>query len=302
MKPAPRQSESTLRAKAERAAGGLPPLLLEADHVAGAVLAGVHGRRRAGSGETFWQFRPYSQGDTVSMIDWRQSARATDRLYVRQQEWEVAASAWIWRDAASRLNYACTEEISTKRHRADVLATSLCILLASAGERIGLAGAPGRPFMGRRAAERFARALLSGEPAAGDDGLPPVPVEGEPKPYILFSDFFLPPEALAARLKLLAGARLKGHLVQIIDPSEEDYPFSGRTEFLPAALGESPLLFGDAAAVASDYRRLFRAHQTWLQEQCSHLGWSFSVHRTDQPPEPTLIALYQHLAGEAQLS
>ena len=81
--------------QAENLADLLPPLLIEADRVAQAVIQGVHGRRRAGVGETFWQFRAYDQGDAASRIDWRQSAR-TDKLFVREREWEAAQSAYIW--------------------------------------------------------------------------------------------------------------------------------------------------------------------------------------------------------------
>jgi uncharacterized protein (DUF58 family) len=70
------------RNKAEHLADALPPLLVEADRVAHTIAQGLHGRRRAGMGEAFWQFRRYRQGDMATSIDWRKSARS-DRLYVR---------------------------------------------------------------------------------------------------------------------------------------------------------------------------------------------------------------------------
>lgn len=296
--PSPKQSADYLRANAEKLASGLPPLLLEASQVAGTVLAGVHGRRRAGAGETFWQFRPFVQGDTSSMIDWRQSARATDRLYVREREWEIAASAWLWCDPSNRLDYAASPAHHTKRQRSQMLATALCMVLADAGERIGLAQKNGQNqlFMGRHAAEKFAQTLLHQK--AEDNALPPILPEGPPRPFVMLSDFFLPLNILEKRLKALASARLQGHLVQIIDPSEEDFPFQGRTEFLPTQNSAKAVLFGDAASVAQDYRTLFQAHRAHLKDLCAHFGWTLHLHRTDQPGETTLIALYQALAQE----
>src|SRR5262249_30048253 len=78
-----------LRDRAGEAAAVLPPLLVAAERVAVTVAQGVHGRRRVGQGETFWQFRHYESGDAAARIDWRESAKS-QRLYVRETEWEAA--------------------------------------------------------------------------------------------------------------------------------------------------------------------------------------------------------------------
>ena len=148
-----------VRHEAEKAAAQFPAMLLEAERIAQSVSAGLHGRRRAGPGETFWQHRPYAFGDSVSSIDWRQSARASSRLYVRQNEWEAAAAAYLWRDPSHSLDYASHKDWPTKRRRADILLTALTILLSQAGERIGLLADARRPFQGRTAPERMLEAL-----------------------------------------------------------------------------------------------------------------------------------------------
>src|SRR5256714_10721107 len=91
-----RASSDALRDRAEQAAAVLPPLLVAAERVAVTVAQGVHGRRRVGQGETFWQFRQYQPGDAAARIDWRESAKS-QRLYVRETEWEAAQSVWLWR-------------------------------------------------------------------------------------------------------------------------------------------------------------------------------------------------------------
>src|SRR3546814_6131026 len=80
-----------LRHRAEQLAATLPPLLVAAERVAATVAQGVHGRRRVGQGETFWQYRHYDFGDQPQSIDWRQSAKS-DMVFVRQMEWEAAQS------------------------------------------------------------------------------------------------------------------------------------------------------------------------------------------------------------------
>ena len=61
--------------EAKGIAAGLPDLLVEARRVASTVLAGWHGRRVAGPGETFWQYRPFTPGEAAATVDWRRSAR-----------------------------------------------------------------------------------------------------------------------------------------------------------------------------------------------------------------------------------
>src|SRR5829696_5282745 len=75
----------------------MPRLVLESRRIAATVIHGLHGRRRAGSGENFWQFRRFVFGEPARRVDWRRSAR-DEHLYVREQEWEAAHTVWIWPD------------------------------------------------------------------------------------------------------------------------------------------------------------------------------------------------------------
>ena len=79
---------ASLHDRAESLAGNLPDLMIAADRVAATVSQGVHGRRRVGQGETFWQFRRYQWGDPVQKIDWRRSAKS-DPVYLRETEWDL---------------------------------------------------------------------------------------------------------------------------------------------------------------------------------------------------------------------
>ena len=71
------------REEAERLGAALPPLLVEAERLTSGVWLGVHGRRKAGMGETFWQFRRYRVEDPATSVDWRQSAKS-QHLFVRE--------------------------------------------------------------------------------------------------------------------------------------------------------------------------------------------------------------------------
>ncbi|WP_411818897.1 DUF58 domain-containing protein [Hyphococcus formosus] len=281
---------------AEDAAAHFPALLLEAERIAHSVAVGLHGRRRAGPGETFWQHRPYGFGDPVSSIDWRQSARAADRLYVRQNEWEAAAAAYFWRDGSQSLNFAYNRHTPTKRERADILITALTILLSQAGERIGLISdrTHRRPFQGRTAPERMLEALEIGRFADHSD-IPTTNSLPAGTRTVFVSDFFAPLETVERSVAAFANSGAKGILLQICDPSEEDFPFEGRVEFRDLE-SDARLTFGDTTALQSSYKEKFNLHREGLVSIARKYGWTFTAHRTDYPPQTVLLSMFTALA------
>ena len=108
-------------AESRSLAARLPGLLVEAREVAGAVAAGWHGRRQAGIGEDFWQFRPFESGEPVRGIDWRRSARG-DTLYVREHERQNAHTVWLAVDVSASMAFRSDGAAASKCDRAVVLA------------------------------------------------------------------------------------------------------------------------------------------------------------------------------------
>jgi uncharacterized protein (DUF58 family) len=282
-----------LRQRAETLADRLPPLLVAAERVAATVAQGVHGRRRVGVGETFWQFRPYQAGDSTMRIDWRQSARS-QQLFLREQEWEAAESVWLWRDRSPSMDYRSPGAERTKLDRAVLLVLALASLLTRAGERVALLGAGGgRPIGGRAGIEALCRGLLA--PFADDGSLP----TAEPLPrharLVLIGDFLAPLDELRARLRDYVAMGVRGHLLQVLDPAEETLPFAGRVRF-EGPEDEGNTLIGNVGGVRAAYTERLEAHRAALRDLARSLGWTYAPHRTDHPPEPALLALYVALA------
>lgn len=296
VKPRASASSEEIRHRAEAAAAAFPPLLIEAERIAQTVAAGLHGRRRSGPGETFWQHRPYAFGDPVSAIDWRQSARVADRLYVRQNEWDAAAAVWIWRDPSRSLDYTSMKDHPTKRYRADILAVALASLLARAGERIGVISSEPRVFHGRNAAARYLEAL--GVAAFDEDASSPPSFPASSHARVVFiGDFFTDMEKISAAAARAAALGAKGVFLQVTDAAEETFPFKGRTEFSNPE-NRDRLIFGDAGALKENYLREFSAHRARLIDLCNRFGWIFIAHRTDKPAGEALLALFSALADQ----
>jgi uncharacterized protein (DUF58 family) len=284
---------NALREQAETLAASLPPLLAASERLAAAVSLGVHGRRKSGMGETFWQFRRYRAEDASTAVDWRQSAKS-QHLFVREREWEASEAVWLWRDGSANMRFKSDYSKVTKIDRATVLALALGSLLVRGGERIALFGDGHLPATGRTTLRRIAHALAELPPS--DAALPPDAPIGKNAQFVWLSDFLSPLGELESAMRRLARSGLTGHLVHIIDPAEEDFPFAGRTRFESVAGGESEL-FGRAEIVQQPYRARFKAHNEAVSALARRLGWSYLTHRTDKGPETALVALYADLGG-----
>jgi Uncharacterized conserved protein (some members contain a von Willebrand factor type A (vWA) domain) len=288
-----------LLAAGDRLAGTLPPLLVAADRVAATVWQGVHGRRRVGQGDAFWQFRTYHPGDAPQRIDWRQSAKS-DQVYVRQSEWEAVQSVWLWRDASASMAYRSRRPLPTKGERADLITVALAALLARAGEHFALltegAGRGEPPATGRPALLRLAAALTAPAPAQAASGsVPPGAALPRYARVVLVGDWLAPLDESGAMIERLTATGVRGHLVQVLDPAEETLPFSGRVQF-EGCEGEGRLLLGRVEALRDAYRARLLAHRERLQDIVRTFGWTLLVHHTDQSPAPALLALYAALA------
>lgn len=285
-----------LRHRAETHASAFPALLAEAEHLAATVMLGEHGRRRAGMGDEFWQYRPAENGDGLRAIDWRRSARG-DAHFVRQKEWQAAQSVMFWVDDALSMTFSGGPDRPTKGHRARVLALSLCVLLNRGGERFGLAnrGTPPRSGEGHlgRMATHLMDAAYSGENDI-DYGTPNARVLPAGSRAVFLSDFFGNPEPVARELTKATDRGVKGALIQILDPDEEAFPYDGRTVFETMS-GTVKFETLKAGKLKDDYLGRLTERKAYLQELCRATGWRYLCHHSDRPAVSALMWAYRAL-------
>ena len=272
---------------AESLGAALPPLVVQAERVAATVMQGVHGRRRSGQGDAFWQFRPYLPGDAAARVDWRQSAKS-DRLYVRETEWEAAQTVALWCQGGPGMAWRSGRELPGKRMRAELLLLALASLLLRGGERVRLFGLPGA-FAGRGALAQLAEALPRQAERPED---PRIPRHAR---AVLAGDFLAPLAETRAQVTALAARSVRGHMLQVLDPAEETLPFSGRIRFEGVGSAEQALV-PRVEGVRALYEERLARHRDGLRAITAASGWSFATHRTDHPPEAALLALHRRLA------
>lgn len=285
---------SALRHDAQALAGALPALLAEADQLAGALALGEHGRKRAGQGADFWQYRPAVPGDTLSAIDWRRSARS-DAPFVREREWQGAQGVTFWVDQSRSMQFQGAPAYPSKAGRAAVLALALASLLLKGGERIALEGA-GPARSGRAQIAPFARALLAPQPA--EYGAPTLTGAAPHGRAVILSDFLGDLAPLQAALAGASDRGLRGIVMQVLDPVEEAFPFAGRTLFRSMG-GGTALETQDAGDLRARYLARLAARKAELAQLAGALGWHFMTHHTGGPALPALLWARAALGGDA---
>ena len=297
MAPRPQTSQG-LAAKASGAEAlgqTLPPLLLAAERVAATVAQGVHGRRRTGRGDSFWQYRPFAEGDSADRIDWRQSARS-DRLFVRETEWEAAQTAYLWVADGAAMRWH-SPAAPAKRERAVLLALALAALLLRGGEYVRLLGAAPHPASGRLALPAIA-ALLDQAEMREQPLPPPLPVPRHAH-VILIGDFLEPLDHVQSAVTGFAGLPVTGHILQILDPAEAELPFRGRVRFQGLGSGQASgsILVPKVENIRAEYQKRLQAQIAGLSAIAGAAGWKAGLHRTDHAPNTALLALYEALAN-----
>jgi len=270
----------------------LPRLILESRRIAATVIHGLHGRRRAGPGENFWQYRHFLSGEPSRMVDWRRSAR-DDQLYVREQEWEAAHTVWIWPDRSPSMVFRSAMAQESKLDRCLVVAFALAEVLVQAGERVGMPGLM-RPTGSRNVLDKMANAVV--HDVTERSSLPAAFAPSSLSEIVVVSDFWSPIAEVRKTLAQLSSAGSHGHTIQIVDPAEETFPYTGRIEFIePEGAGE--ITVGRAEAWKSEYEARVARHRAEIRAQTDKLGWSFIIHRTDNPATELLLALHARMGA-----
>ena len=232
-------------------AASLPRLVLEARRIAANVIHGMHGRRRAGAGESFWQYRRFVSGEPSQRVDWRRSAR-DDHLYVREQEWEAAHTVWIWADRSPSMAFASKGARDSKL-------------------------------------DKMAQAILHDD--AARLSLPPSFVPSALAEIVVLSDFWSPIAEIRSMLAGLSASGAHGTLMQIVDPAEETFPYSGRIEFVEPE-GFGVITAGRAERWASDYAARLTLHRDQIRAETNKLDWLFATHTTNRSAAELLLFLH----------
>jgi uncharacterized protein (DUF58 family) len=174
-----------------------------------------------------------------------------------------------------------------------VIGFSLAEVLVQAGERVGMPGLM-RPTGSRNVLDKMANAIV--HDVTERASLPPSFAPSALAEIVVLSDFWSPIAEVRSTLSQLSATGAQGHIVQIVDPAEETFPYSGRVEFVePEGGGE--ITVGRAEAWKSEYEARIARHRAEIRTETDRLGWSFAIHRTDHPATALMLALHARMGA-----
>ena len=312
-----RNSEATgsinaLLIDAQILAGGFPPLNLHIANRASATL-GRHGRRRFGHGSDFWQFRNYSWDDSVSMIDWRQSARF-DTLQVREREWQAQRALYIWSDPSPSCNWRSARHLPTKAQRAQEILLALAILALKGGESVAVLRKGTRPKWGGEVRYALAQELMqessewspppqaNNQPESADESpattLPELRVPDASSHIVLAGDFLDPPAPLAPYLRAVSASRSNGHTDTGVRPRRMGFAVAGRSDFRRHRR-RKPVESPPSRRNGAGLRKTSSLRNSRPAKITRESGWGYLAHNTADPSGRALLSLHIRLSQRA---
>ena len=126
----------------------------------------------------------------------------------------------------------------------------------------------------------------------------PLPAHGT---IVLVSDWLDPLDKIEAIIRYYASVGVRGHIVQVLDPAEEDLPFDGHVKF-EGLEAEGQHTIRRVEAVRAAYGARLAAQKDGLQRLARPANWTVHQHRTDRPPQTVLLALYLAMADLRRLN
>jgi uncharacterized protein (DUF58 family) len=145
------------------------------------------------------------------------------------------------------------------------------------------------PTASRSVIDKMAQAMLHDD--AARPSLPPTFVPSALAEIVVLSDFWSPISEIRNMLAGLSASGAHGTLVQVVDPAEETFPYSGRIEFVEPE-GFGIITAGRAESWATDYVARVALHRDQIREETNKLDWLFTTHTTSRSAAELLLFLH----------
>jgi uncharacterized protein (DUF58 family) len=156
-----------------------------------------------------------------------------------------------------------------------------------------------QPRAGRAQLNRLALALGS-NPRGGrpDYGAPPPDRMQRGARAVFLSDFLGDPDTLMPALAHAADQGVRGCFVQVLDETEEAFPFDGRVIFESMG-GSTEFETQRARGLRDAYEGRLAERRARIDDLARRLGWRCLFHHTSQSPRSALLWLYMAVGERA---
>ena len=256
-------------------------------------MAGEHKSPYRGFAIEFAQHREYAPGDDVRHVDWKVQAK-TERLYIKQYEQETNFVAHLLLDGSESMNYGSGELSKLEYGKMMAACLSYLILYQRDAVALGIFDEEVQEYLPRSDnRDNLFKIMdrLAGFGPERETRIAPV-LHGMASQIrrkgivIVISDFFDDEQEVIEGIQHL---RFNGHeviVMQVLDPHEIDFPFSGMIEF--DGLENIPRIQTRPSQIKKSYHREFEAFRERLRTACERHQCHFVDVRTDHSLDEVL--------------
>jgi uncharacterized protein (DUF58 family) len=269
---------------------------LQARSIVEGYLAGAHRSPFRGFAIEFAQHREYVPGDDTRHLDWKVLGRS-DRYYIKQYEQETNYVAHILVDGSESMRYGSGKV--TKLDYAKTMAACLAYLVLLQRDAVAVSlfdteireHVPRTDSMGKM--QQICTQLARFQPTEKSnvkgmliDLARRVTRRGI---VILISDLFEDEQAVLEGIQQLRLRRHEVIVLQVLDPAEVSFPFSGNVEFI--GLEGQGRLLTQPSDVRAAYRAEFDAFLETIRVGCERNGCACVKIETSQS-WPEVLSAY----------
>jgi uncharacterized protein (DUF58 family) len=278
-------------------------LLVFAKTAVEGYLSGKHKSPFTGSSAEFADYKEYTQGDSLSRLDWRVYGR-TRKLFVRQYEDETDMTAYLLVDASASMRYAGAKR-KPKFYLASRIAAALAYLMHKQGDKAALLTfadkvntflAPGgtRRHLHRMVTEleKTTPASTTGLAAALTDAVPLCKKRGR---LVLISDFLGDRQELFDALSRFVHRKFDILLLQVLDADELNLPGYSAAKFVDSETRE--MVQVDTDEIRAAYQKRMKEEIASLAREADLLQIKHQLVDTRQPYLEAIEA-YMGFRGE----
>ena len=202
---------------------------------------GIHRSLRQGRGSEFYQYRPYTRGEDLKLLDWKVFAKR-DELVSKTFQESTNFTVSLVMDASASMGYVGKRSACSKLKYAKMLAACFAYLAYRQGDRLGLFAYSDqvkewiRPRAGSGQLNRIFSSLhgLDSSGTTAHEFAWERMVSGLPgRAMVVFiSDFLEAENSLAEQLRFSLSSRYETLCLQVLDPDEIDLPDSDSLRFV----------------------------------------------------------------------
>lgn len=255
--------------------------------------SGPHKSHYRGTAVEFADYRTYSDGDDIRLVDWKVFAR-NDRYYVRLYETERNLLSYLVVDTSGSMDFAgVVRPTERKLEYACRLAAALAYLVVDEGDQVALSLAhtavhrhlPPRSNWAHLGVlvEALGQSRADGRTDLGACLMEVYRRISRRGVLVVLSDFLDSGDRLWRSIDLFRRSQFDVMLFQIVHPEEVELPEVPMAQFRDTE-GGSGRFNVEPDIIRSEYRERFAAHVSGIEAASRSRGCDWYLARTDAEP------------------